>query len=97
MDLATILGIIISFGLVLMAILSSGSIFIFIDVPSLMIVIGGTFGCCFTNYPIYQVIRIIGIIKKTFAWRENAHALSPLRQRASRAHTVPLFYLYVRC
>lgn len=68
MDLATILGIIISFGLVLMAILTSGSIFIFIDVPSLMIVIGGTLGCCFTNYPIGQVIRIIGIIKKTFAF-----------------------------
>ena len=68
MDLATILGIIISFGLVLMAILTSGSIFIFIDIPSLMIVIGGTFGCCFTNYPINQVIRIISIIKKTLAF-----------------------------
>lgn len=68
MDLATIIGIVLSFGLVFMALITSGSIFIFIDVPSLMIVIGGTLGCCFTNYPIAKVLNIVGIIKKTFSF-----------------------------
>ena len=69
MDIATVLGSLISFGLVLSAMLTSGSLLIFVDVPSLLIVLGGTVGCCLTNYPLKQMIRIIGVIKKTLPYK----------------------------
>ena len=42
MDLATLLGLIITFGFILGAILAGGSILLFVNVPSLLIVIGGS-------------------------------------------------------
>jgi chemotaxis protein MotA len=73
MDLATILGIVISFGLVLAGILEGGSIMIFVSIPSLLIVVGGTIGATLVNYPLATVLGVMGVIKKTF----NASAQSP--------------------
>ena len=66
MDIATLLGIFISFGLVLVA-MSSGdsSPLIFVDVPSMMIVFGGTTGAILTHYPLTTVLSIGKIIRKT--------------------------------
>jgi len=41
-DIATILGIVMGFGLIIGSILSNGSITAFIDVPSALVVVGGT-------------------------------------------------------
>lgn len=66
MDLGTVIGIVLSFGLVLAAILVGSPLAIFISVPSVLIVIGGTIGASLVNYPAGHVIGVIGIIKKTF-------------------------------
>jgi chemotaxis protein MotA len=66
MDLATIIGIFLSFGLVMSAIVMGGSPFVFISIPSMLIVLGGTIGATMVNYPLKQMISVIGIIKKTF-------------------------------
>ena len=65
MDLATIIGIIMSFGLVLAAIVSGSTLLIYIDVASFLIVVGGTVGATLVAYPLGQVIGVIKVFKKT--------------------------------
>jgi chemotaxis protein MotA len=70
MDLATILGIVSGFGLVIVAMLLGGGLGIFINAPSFMIVIGGTIGAVLINYPLSDVIGVIKIAKHAFFTRE---------------------------
>ncbi|GAB6144591.1 motility protein A [Desulfocicer niacini] len=63
MDIATLLGIISSFGLVLVAIFMGSGLGLFINAPSLMIVVGGTIGTTMINYPLKDVIGVIGVAK----------------------------------
>jgi chemotaxis protein MotA len=51
MDLATVIGLVISFGLVAAAIITGGTPLIFIDVPSMLIVFGGTIGATMVTFP----------------------------------------------
>ncbi len=64
MDIATIAGLATGLTLVFLAILSGGSITLFIDVPSLMIVGGGTIAATLTCFPLKTVLSVIGVIKK---------------------------------
>lgn len=64
MDLATIVGVISAFGLVIMAIFMGGGIELFINVPSLMIVVGGTLGATMINYPLREVIGVLTVVQK---------------------------------
>ena len=66
MDIATLLGIISSFGLVIVAILMGGGISLFVNIPSLMIVVGGTLGTTMINYPLKDVLGAIGVGKNVF-------------------------------
>jgi chemotaxis protein MotA len=66
MDLATVLGIASAFGLVILAIAMGGGIGLFINIPSLMIVVGGTFGATMINYPLKDVFRAVSIVKNAF-------------------------------
>ena len=72
MDLATVLGIVISFGLVLSAIMMGGSILIFVSIPSLLIVLGGTIGATLVNYPLRRVIAVMSVFKKTLYAKEQS-------------------------
>jgi len=67
MDLATIIGIIVSFGLVIAAIITGGSPLIFIDIKSALIVFGGTIGATLVNFPLPRVLGVIGVVKNTFS------------------------------
>lgn len=64
MDLATIIGIVVAFGLVIAAL--GADILMFLDFPSLLIVLGGTLGGVLVTYPLKHVLGVAGIIKKTF-------------------------------
>ncbi|NOY77210.1 MAG: motility protein A [Calditrichaeota bacterium] len=66
MDLATIIGIVVGVFLILFAILQSGQLTGFIDVGSIMIVFGGTIGATLINFPLSDVLSVIGVIKKGF-------------------------------
>ena len=66
MDLATIGGLLLGIVLILIAILLGGSIILFINVPSLLLVVGGTIAASFIRNPLSDVIGTIGIVKKTF-------------------------------
>lgn len=66
MDFATIIGIISGLGLVVWAILSNSGLEIFINIPSLAVVFGGTIAATFIAYPINEVLRVLAILKKAF-------------------------------
>lgn len=72
MDLATIIGIVVAFGLMLMAILQGGGIGMFIDVASMLIVFGGTIGVALVNFPLSDIIGAIGVAKKTILVKESS-------------------------
>ena len=65
MDLATILGMLVSFGLILAALLMGSSPSSFIDGPAMLIVFGGTLGATLTHYPLGTCLKIGAIIRKT--------------------------------
>ena len=66
MDLATVAGIIIAFSLVVGAIMSGGSLMLFVDFPSILIVLGGTIGATLINYPFGYMLEVLKVIRKTF-------------------------------
>ncbi len=74
MDIATILGLCLALSLLFMGIvfdfstfsLNLGNIQFFIDAPSILIVIGGTFGAVLSSYPIAKVVRVGRVIAKAF-------------------------------
>ncbi len=75
MDLATILGMLLSFGLISSALMLGGAPLIFIDGASMLIVFGGTIGATLTHYPLGTVLRIGGVIRKTLIGRTPSTAL----------------------
>ncbi|MBS4049831.1 MotA/TolQ/ExbB proton channel family protein [Methylomonas rivi] len=66
MDLATLLGFIIANVIITAAILTGGSIMLFIDVPSILIVFGGTFGVSLMRLPIADFLRSFGVVGRAF-------------------------------
>ncbi|SHN67931.1 motility protein A [Desulfovibrio litoralis] len=64
MDLATILGLALSFSLVTMGMMSGSDLSTFIDPPSALIVFGGTLGATLTHYPLNTVLTLGKVIKK---------------------------------
>ena len=76
MDIATIIGIVVAFGLMMMAIFQGGGIGMFIDVPSMLIVFGGTIGVALVNFPLADMLSAVKVAKKTFLIKEiNTHDL----------------------
>jgi chemotaxis protein MotA len=72
MDLTTLIGIASGLGLVLMAILQGGGVAIFINIPSLMITVGGTIGATLINFPMPKVIGVMKVVKKAFFHKESS-------------------------
>jgi chemotaxis protein MotA len=66
MDLATIIGLVLSIILVGTAIGLGGNPTMFVDITSLMIVIGGTFGATFMRNPMSQVFGTARVVARAF-------------------------------
>ena len=66
MDIATVAGIVSAFALVFIAIMLGGGIGMFIDIQSLLIVVGGTIGATMINYPLKDVLSVVKIVKNVF-------------------------------
>ncbi len=70
MDIATIIGLILGFGLILTSIaIGGGGLTPFIDLPSVMIVFGGAFAASLINFPLKKVMGTFGIILKCFLFK----------------------------
>jgi chemotaxis protein MotA len=74
MDLATIIGFVVSFGLIGAALLLGGDPLMFVDGPSVLIVFGGTFGATLTHYPLSTVFKVGTVIRKTLVSQTPAPA-----------------------
>ena len=66
MDLATIVGLVAAFGLMISAIMQGGSLMIFIDIPSMIIVIGGTIGTALVNFPFGDILSAFKVVRNAF-------------------------------
>ena len=68
MDIATIIGLILGFGLILTSIAMGGGtgLAAFIDVPSIMIVVGGSIAALLINFPLKNVLGSMNVVKKCF-------------------------------
>ena len=70
MDIATFFGIIVGFSLVIGAIFLGGAVDIFINIPGLMIVLGGTFDSTCVNFPLSDVLKAIKAVFYIFTRRK---------------------------
>ena len=79
MDIATFIGIIVAFGLVIISIMMGGPATWFINYPSIMIVFGGTMGATLIAYPLSEVLSVFGVVKNVFfSQSSSAGKLVPL-------------------
>jgi chemotaxis protein MotA len=70
-DITTLIGIMVSFGLVIVSILIGGDGTWFINYPSVMIVMGGTMGATLLSYPLKEVLSVFGVAKNVFLHRSQ--------------------------
>jgi chemotaxis protein MotA len=66
MDIATIIGLILGVGLVLGSIAMGGGLMPFVNVPSLMITVGGSFAALLINFPLKAVLGVFSVVMKCF-------------------------------
>jgi chemotaxis protein MotA len=85
LDIATIIGIISAFGLVIGAIIIGSPITLFIDIPSVLIVFGGTIGATLINYPLKELLGVIKVASQAFFHKmRSAAELIPILVEAAR-------------
>ena len=70
MDLTTVVGMLISWILVIGGMASGGSLGAYIDIPSLLITIGGTIGAVIVSFPGDKLKAAGGVVKSAFVSRE---------------------------
>jgi chemotaxis protein MotA len=87
MDLATLLGMAVSFGLITIALVTGGTPLIFVDGASMLIVLGGTIGATLTHYPLGTVLSVGKVIRKTLVDRtlSTTYAIDQIVDFANRA------------
>ncbi|MHB8766181.1 MAG: motility protein A [Deferrisomatales bacterium] len=66
MDLATIIGLAAGFGLIFMALMLGGNMLAFVDIPSVLIVVGGVLATTFIMFPMRTVLGSIRVAVKAF-------------------------------
>ena len=71
MDLATVVGLVLAFGIMIVAIMLGGPLGLFINVPSLLIVIVGTIGAVMMKFTLAQFIGSISVAMKTILFKAD--------------------------
>lgn len=66
MDIATVIGLILGFAVIVVAIVMGSGPLVFVHVPSMCIVIGGMLCSVMIHFSLKQFLSIFSIIKKTF-------------------------------
>lgn len=76
MDLATVIGLVMGTVFLLMAIILGGSAIMFINIPGLLIVIGGTIAVTFMKFKMSDVLGSITVAMKAFLFKmESAESI----------------------
>ncbi len=66
MDLATLIGLVAAIGIIASAIILGGSAGLFFNVPSLLVVVGGTIGAVLMQFSLAQFLGAIKVATKAF-------------------------------
>ncbi|MGB3622948.1 flagellar motor protein PomA [Ketobacter sp. MCCC 1A13808] len=66
MDLATLIGLVGALVIVVMAMVTGGDVMVFVNLPSILIVVGGTFFAVMAKYSLGQFLGAIKIMNKSF-------------------------------
>tara|TARA_R110002110_G_C13470513_1_gene720871 strand:- start:109869 stop:110648 length:780 start_codon:yes stop_codon:yes gene_type:complete len=69
MDLATLLGMVGAIAIVLAAIMTGGSPLVFVNVPSILIVLGGTFMVVMIKFSLKQFFGAFGVAARAFMFK----------------------------
>jgi chemotaxis protein MotA len=73
MDIATIVGCVLSVVLILGSIVvGGGSLMAFIDVPSIFVVIGGCIGAAMMSFPLPNFLGVFGVTLKAVFWKVDS-------------------------
>jgi chemotaxis protein MotA len=65
MDIATVIGLILGFGVIIASIMLGGGITTFIDIPSIIVVVGGMLCSVMIHFSLPQFLKVFSVIKKT--------------------------------
>ncbi len=95
MDLATLIGLVASLGLITFAILSGDGAMTFLNVPSIVIVFGGTVGATLVCFPMKTVLGVMGVLRKTLMHSESStpELIGKLEELAKKARKEGLLSL----
>jgi chemotaxis protein MotA len=66
MDIATVLGLVVGSILIVGSIAAGGSLLLFVNLPSVLIVVGGTFATAFIRFGMADVINSSKVVMNTF-------------------------------
>lgn len=72
MDITTVIGLIAGIGLVISAILMGGRPGIFWSFPSILITVGGMGAATLMNFPLRDVLGVLGSVRNAFMHRERS-------------------------
>lgn len=64
MDIATIIGLVLAWAMVLGSIILGAGLGTYINIPSILVVVGGTTGVIFIAFPMAKVINVIQVVQK---------------------------------
>lgn len=70
MDISTIIGLLLGLVFIIGGILSSGEIKAYIDIPSIIIVLGGTIASTLASFPMEDFLKTSKVIKKAFSYEK---------------------------
>lgn len=65
MDLGLLFGVLGTWAVVCWAVFAGGNLLIFVDIPSTVLVIGGTVGIMFYSFPIFHLKKLFGVCKRS--------------------------------
>lgn len=69
MDLATLIGILAAFGVIIASIVLGGDLMVFVNIPSVVIVVGGTFAVVMMRFTLGQFIGSFKVMFKAFLFK----------------------------
>lgn len=95
MDISTIIGIVSGLFLVFFSIMSQGSVKLFFDMASLMIVMGGTIAATLISYRLSDVVGVVGVVKNAFLHKtpDPAETIKTIVRFAEMARKEGILYL----
>lgn len=72
MDIATVIGMVLALGLIVTAMMLGGGVGPFIDIQSVLIVVGGTFGALMIFFPLNDFLKMFTVMKKTILAKDRS-------------------------